>query len=297
MRKLTTALLPVALLATSFATHAATSDGKTIGVSAGWMHIMPQGEKQGVAGSLNLGSKISTSDPDAGFEIDDADTGAILFDYYVNDNVSLEFVGGYPPKMKIDGKGTILKSISLGNNTLAGPSVNLGNIGEVGDVDAYTPALLAKYQFGTVNSKFRPFVGAGIMYAHFSNFKLNGSVNPALNASMTSYLGTPSGQAVSGYLALTNPQVAKAIAAAGGNFGLAVSKVDIDDAVAPIATIGADYNFNKDWFATASVTYAQLDTKATLDLYSNTLKETALKGSTKIEINPIVTYVGIGYRF
>ena len=66
MRKLTTALLPVALLATSFATHAATSDGKTIGVSAGWMHIMPQGEKQGVAGSLNLGSKISTSDPDAG---------------------------------------------------------------------------------------------------------------------------------------------------------------------------------------------------------------------------------------
>ncbi|PZT85876.1 MAG: hypothetical protein DI627_11320 [Acinetobacter sp.] len=56
-------------------------------------------------------------------------------------------------------------------------------------------------------------------------------------------------------------------------------------------------NFNKDWFATASVTYAQLDTKATLDLYSNTLKETALKGSTKIEINPIVTYVGIGYRF
>ena len=297
MRKLTTALLPVALLATSFATHAATSDGKTIGVSAGWMHIMPQGEKQGVAGSLNLGSKISTSDPDAGFEIDDADTGAILFDYYVNDNVSLEFVGGYPPKMKIDGKGTILKSISLGNNTLAGPSVNLGNIGEVGDVDAYTPALLAKYQFGTVNSKFRPFVGAGIMYAHFSNFKLNGSVNPALNASMTSYLGTPSGQAVSGYLALTDPQVAKAIAAAGGNFGLAVSKVDIDDAVAPIATIGADYNFNKDWFATASVTYAQLDTKATLDLYSNTLKETALKGSTKIEINPIVTYVGIGYRF
>ena len=298
MRKLTTALLPVALLATSFATHAATSDGKTIGVSAGWMHIMPQGEKQGVAGSLNLGSKISTSDPDAGFEIDDADTGAILFDYYVNDNVSLEFVGGYPPKMKIDGKGTILKSISLGNNTLAGPSVNLGNIGEVGDVDAYTPALLAKYQFGTVNSKFRPFVGAGIMYAHFSNFKINGSVNPALNASMTSYLGTPSGQAVSGYLALTNPQVAKAIAAAGGNFGLAVSKVDIDDAVAPIATIGADYNFNKDWFATASVSYAHLQTTAKLDITSSTLGGAkVVSGQSEIEINPIVTYVGIGYRF
>ena len=255
MRKLTTALLPVALLATSFATQAATSDGKTLGVSAGWMHIMPQGEKQGVYGASVLTGPVS--DSNAGFEIDDSDTGGLLFDYYVNDNVSLEFVAGFPPKMDIVGKGKILDGI-----------VNLGQIGKVGEVDAYTPVILGKYQFGTVNSKFRPFIGAGFMYAHFSNFKLESNVNPALNQ------------------------------ATGNHYGLSVSKVKIDDDVAPVATIGADYNINKDWFATASVTYAHLQTQAKLDIVSSALAgATAISGQSEIEINPIVTYVGIGYRF
>lgn len=135
MRKLTTALLPVALLATSFATHAATSDGKTFSVSAGWLHIMPQGEKQGVYGQNNL-TKTPVNDPNAGFEIDDADTGAVLLDYYVNDNVSLELVAGVPPKMEILGKGSIL-----------GGAVDLSKVGKVGEVDAYTPVLL-----GSINS-------------------------------------------------------------------------------------------------------------------------------------------------
>ncbi|MBJ9985308.1 OmpW family protein [Acinetobacter sp. S40] len=256
MRKLTTALLPVALLATSFATHAATSDGKTFSVSAGWLHIMPQGEKQGVYGQNNL-TQTPVNDPHAGFEIDDADTGAVLFDYYVNDNVSLELVAGVPPKMEILGKGSIL-----------GGAVDLSKVGKVGEVDAYTPVLLGKYQFGTVNSKFRPFVGAGIMYAHFDGFELESTVNPALNA-----------------------------AVGGGQLGLSATNVSIDDAIAPVATIGADYNFNKDWFATASVTYAHLKTKATLDINSSTLNSTLIKGETDIEINPIVTFVGLGYRF
>ena len=269
MRKLTTALLPVALLATSFATHAATSDGKTFSVSAGWLHIMPQGEKQGINGTVT-GKSIAS--PNGGFEIDDADTGAILFDYYVNDNVSLEFVGGVPPKMKIDGKGTILESVG---------GLNLDQLGEVGEVDAYTPTLLAKYQFGSVNSKFRPFVGAGIMYAHFSNFKLEGGVNEKLTAALKA----------------NNPVL-------GGLAGnLSISDVNIDDAVAPVATIGADYNFNKDWFATASVTYAHLQTNASLNINGDGAAVNALKmnpvvtGKTEIEINPIVTFVGLGYRF
>ena len=227
---------------------------------------MPQGEKQGVTGDITsktVQGALKTNsvyDGDAGFEIDDADTGGLLFDYYVNDNVVLELVAGVPPKMEIDGKGIILKEAG---------GVNLGSVGKVGEVDAYTPVVLGKYQFGTVDSKFRPYVGAGIMYAHFSDFKLEGGVNEKIaNSNAVTKLIQPE-----------------------------VRNVEIKDAVAPVVTVGADYNFNKDWFATASVTYAQLDTKATLDLYSNTLKETALKGSTKIEINPIVTYVGIGYRF
>lgn len=106
------------------------------------------------------------------------------------------------------------------------------------------------------------------MYAHFDGFDLESTVNPALNA-----------------------------AVGGGALGLSATNVSIDDAVAPVATIGADYNFNKDWFATASVTYAHLKTKATLDINSSTYNSTVIKGETDIEINPIVTFVGLGYRF
>lgn len=270
MKKLKFAVLPLSLLFITGLTHAATSDGKTIGISAGWMHIMPQGKKQGVNGNVKDPSLVgligTLSDPDAGFEIKDADTGAILLDYYVNDNVSIELVGGVPPKMKIEGKGSILKS----NKPLGlDATIDLESLGTVGDVDAYTPALLAKYQFGSIDSKFRPFFGAGVMYAHFSDFKLGGNVNQALtNANDLTKLLQPS-----------------------------VTKVDIDDAFAPVVTLGADYNITKDWFATASVTYAHLNTNATLDLNSNLLEGDLLQGKSKIEINPIVTYVGIGYRF
>lgn len=51
----------------------------------------------------------------------DADTAGLAFDYFVNDNVSLDMVLGAPPKMKLSGVGR----------------VNLiGNLGvELGDYD------------------------------------------------------------------------------------------------------------------------------------------------------------------
>ncbi|MEB3766181.1 OmpW/AlkL family protein [Acinetobacter sp. MD2] len=268
MKKIVKVLIPAALLSCAFTTsHAATSDGKSFSVSAGWLHIMPQGKTQGVSGSLNVTSTpVPINSPTAGFEIKDADTAALLFDYYVNDNVSLELVTGVPPKMEIDGKGTILKGISAAN---AGAGVDLSSLGDIGKVKAYTPALIGKYQFGTVESKFRPFVGAGIMYAHFSGFKLGSNVDSSLNSQV-----------------------------GASQLGLSVNKVKIDDAVAPVAVIGADFNINKDWFVTGSVTYAHLKTRAKLDIGSSTYGNSEfIQGESDIEINPIVTYLGIGYRF
>ena len=77
--------------------------------------------------------------------------------------------------------------------------------------------------------------------------------------------------------------------------GGSIRNVKIDDAVAPVAFIGADYNITKNWFATASVSYVHLNTRAKLDVYSGSNK--FVTGETKIEINPIVTYLGLGYRF
>lgn len=248
MKKLAQVFIPTALLVTGMAAHAETSDGKVVAVSAGWAHIMPQGTKQGVQSDYLL-SGTTEFNSQAGFELEDTDTAEFKLDYLVNDNVSLGLILGVPPKLDIKGKGSLLGGV-----------LNLDKFSKVGDVEVYSPVLTGKYHFGTVDSKFRPYVGAGIMYAHFHNFKLD--------------------SAVSSYLA---------------NYGASIRNVKIDDAVAPVAFIGADYNINKNWFATASVSYVHLSTDATLDVYAGNTRY--VQGKSKIEINPVVTYLGIGYRF
>ncbi|MGZ7881235.1 OmpW/AlkL family protein [Acinetobacter soli] len=251
MKKLTTALLPLALIVTSFGAHAATSDGKSYAVSAGWAHIMPQGTKQGVQSNSNLILIPSGFTSGAGFELDNADTAEFKLDYLVNDNVTVGLILGVPPKVDIQGKGKLL-----------GDRLDLESFSKVGDVKVYSPVLTGKYTFGDINNKFRPYVGAGFMYASFRDFKLN-------------------------------PEVNAKIALLGGS----IRSVDIDDTVAPVAFVGADYNITPNWFATASVSYVHLSTHANLDIVSNASNTTLVQGSSKIEINPIVTYLGLGYRF
>ena len=253
MKKLTTALLPLALIVTSFGAHAATSDGKSYAVSAGWAHIMPQGTKQGVNSSSQVtnSSVYNNFNSAAGFELDNADTAEFKLDYLVNDNVTVGLILGVPPKVDIQGKGKLL-----------GDRLDLESFSKVGDVKVYSPVLTGKYTFGDINNKFRPYVGAGFMYASFRDFKLN-------------------------------PEVNAKIAPLGGS----IRSVNIDDTVAPVAFVGADYNITPNWFATASVSYVHLSTHANLDIVSNASNATLVQGSSKIEINPIVTYLGLGYRF
>ncbi|MEB3766180.1 OmpW/AlkL family protein [Acinetobacter sp. MD2] len=246
MNQVIKAVLPAALLAISAVSHAETSDGKTVAVSTGWAHIMPQGKAQGVA------TKGLPFNSTSGFELEDADTAELKLDYLVDDNVSLGLILGAPPKLDIQGKGSLLKGI-LPN----GLDINK----KVGDVKVYSPVLTGKYTFGPVNSRLRPYIGAGLMYAHFSNFKLDSSVE-----------NDPTLQALHG----------------------TIQNVKIDDTIAPVAFVGADYNINSNWFATASVSYVHLSTHAKLDVVT---PQGTLTGSSKIEINPIVTYLGLGYRF
>lgn len=256
MKKLAQVIIPATLLVTGITAHAETSDGNVLAVSAGWAHIMPQGKKQGVSTQLAATGTALPFNSAAGFELEDSDTAEFKFDYLVNDNVSLGLILGVPPTFDIKGKGKLLSG-----------ALNLDKFSKVGDVEVYSPVVTGKYHFGTVDSKFRPYVGAGIMYAHFHNFKLDSAVSSDL---------------------------ATTFAAIGG---ASIRNVKIDDAVAPVAFIGADYNINKNWFATASVSYVHLNTNASLDVYLDATNTKYVTGRSKIEINPIVTYLGIGYRF
>lgn len=262
--------LLVALCGAMPLVHASTSDGKTWAVSAGWLHIMPQSSAQGVSGSTTdktpiLGAQQASS-PNAGFEVQNADTAGLMLDYFVNDNVSLELVLGAPPKMDLSGKG----EISL---PVVGSVANLEQFNKIATTDAYTPTFTARYHFGSINNRIRPYVGAGVMYAHFSNVK----ADPAINTELQTH----------------NPLV-------GGLLKPELGKIKVDDAFAPVATVGVDVNLTKNWFGTASVSYAHLSTDAKLNVIGNSNtgdRDTVLLGSSKIEINPVVTYLGLGYRF
>ena len=246
---------------------AKTSDDKTFAVSTGWIHIMPQSEEQGIDNHMTvsgLGIDQEFNSSNAGFAVKDADTAGFIFDYFVNDHVALEVVAGVPPEMELAGKGQI--NIPLFGTEIK--AADLSKFDNIATTDAYTPTFLAKYHFGKIDSKIRPYVGAGLMYGYFNDVKINPGVNAELNSNPI--------------LAALKPEI---------------GKVKVDDAIAPVAIVGVDYNINQNWYTTASVSYAHLSTTATLDVVSQKNNETILQGKSNIEINPLVSYVGIGYRF
>lgn len=240
-----------------------------------------------------------------GLEADDTDTLGLTFNYYINDHISLQLIGGIPPKVDIKGKGEIvanmtgvafpdgedvlgIKELFLSNGLDLKqdiPITNLGNKKKASSVRAWTPALEAQYQFGKTGiNKFRPFVGAGIMYAHFNDIKLDSAIESDLKAAghmIQNILDDKAGAALEGKISSADPKV----------------RVKTTDAIAPIVTLGATYDLNSNWYGIASVSYAKLNNRANIDVIDRNTGNKLIHSSTKIDIDPLITYVGVGYRF
>lgn len=240
-----------------------------------------------------------------GLEAEDVDTLGITLNYYLNDHVSIQFIGGIPPKVDIKGKGEIIanmKGVAFPDeNNVIGvkdlflstgldlqqdiPITNLGNKNKASSVRAWTPALEVQYQFGKTGiNKFRPFVGAGIMYAHFNEIELDHSIEADLKAAghmIQNILDGKGGAALEGKISSADPQI----------------RVKTTDAIAPLFTLGATYDLNSEWYGIASVSYAKLNNRATIDVINKNDGNELIHSSTKIDIDPLITYVGIGYRF
>ena len=378
------ALLSKTLLAASVAMVANLSfagEFKRFSVSAGWLHVMPQGNtntfnintaaKEGTksaVGNISEDSFFGALNPDylqknkaqieflkpllplfedpktgeiqgaytgdatinglehwqnnAGLEADDVDTLGLTFNYYINDNVSLQLIGGIPPKVDIKGKGQIIAPLS-GNAKL--PDILNGIFPDASDFDlgpnelplqkdifitdlnkpkiasvrAWTPALEAQYQFGKSGvNKFRPYVGAGLMFAHFNDIKLNGQTRSDLEAA-----GNMIQNVLDGAKALdpknNMPEGVGAGAALDGKTSSAnpYVKVKADDAIAPIVSLGATYDMTENWYGVVSVSYAKLNNEAKIDVIDKNTGKRLIHAKTKIDIDPLITYVGVGYRF
>jgi outer membrane protein len=181
----------------------------------------------------------------------------LVLTYFVTDNIALETPLGIPPKLELVAEGT---ATPLG---ASGPKLPLDGFRPLATAKAWAPMLVAKYYFGQANSKFRPFIGAGVNYTTFSSVKLD----PQFESILKQFAG-PGGKV-------------DATATSSWN---------------PVVTAGAAYNITERWFLTMSATYLPLKTKASfnsVDASGNVV----LGNSAKISANPILLSLRVGYAF
>ncbi|OAJ52917.1 hypothetical protein A6V36_35475 [Paraburkholderia ginsengiterrae] len=143
---------------------------------------------------------------------------------------------------------------------------SLSSLGQIGSAYEWSPALLLKYFFNDATSNLRPYVGAGASYVWFSGAKLE----PA--TANGAFLYTPTfGNA------LTGPTSAK-----------------LSSSFAPVINAGFTYNITKHWAVDASLAYMWLSTRATLTTQS---KLGTVTSSTKLKLDPIISFVSVAYKF
>ncbi|QIO05514.1 OmpW/AlkL family protein [Acinetobacter shaoyimingii] len=355
-------IIPITFILNTHVSHASSTDFKRWAVSAGWLHVMPQGkanpmhintavvegETYGVdriknadivdhatnlddyrSGFAGIGVAVIESDyntsPDsyvnslftggmaadvsgisqwtdkAGLEAQDVDTLGLTLSYFPHDKVSLEIVGGIPPTVDIKGKGQIIASSyseanssgllsSLMNGLIIEKDItvaNLSNYKKIAEVRAWTPALTAKYHFGkSGKNKFRPYVGAGVVYGYFDKLELNNGLEQKL---------VDAGHMIRNVL---DDKAGDALDNSGTSDGDPKVKVKVSDAFAPVVTLGFTYDISKRFFTTASLTYMpNFNNTATITVTDHNTGERLIKSKTKVDLDPLITYLGVGFRF
>lgn len=162
---------------------------------------------------------------------------------------------------------------------------DLSSVETVANARAWTPALELQYQFGQSGvNKFRPFIGAGLMYGYFNELDINNSIEQDLIAAgdlVQNVRDDAAGRSLDGLPSSANSKV----------------ELDASDAIGPIVSLGFTYDFAENWFAVASVSYAKLSSDITIDVVNENDGVSLFTSKTEIDIDPVLTYLGAGYRF
>jgi outer membrane protein len=138
---------------------------------------------------------------------------------------------------------------------------SLAPLGEMGTATQWSPALVAKWYFGDADSVFRPFIGAGVTYVKYTDVQLSQQTQQTVN------LGLPG----------------------------AAATAELSSSWAPVANIGATYNFDKSWSASLSVSYVPLKTDAVIT--GTNAANIPIRGTTTLTIDPLITFLSVGYKF
>jgi len=135
----------------------------------------------------------------------------------------------------------------------------------IGSAKQWSPAILAKYYFGDKTSQFRPFVGAGATYVWYSDVHLDDNFQQKLSGIISQ-----------------------------GQTGAFPTSASLSSSLTPVINGGVSYNFDKNWSVSLSVSYIPLKTTANL---TTSTPIGNVNSSTKLTLNPIVSFLSVGYKF
>ncbi|HTH58720.1 MAG TPA: OmpW family outer membrane protein [Paraburkholderia sp.] len=199
-----------------------------------------------------------------------------------SDPLTLDSVAGTPINMSVPNTGTGIDSADtlgisggyfitdhIATELELGipPQFNLNGqgsyaqYGKLGSARLWAPALLFKYYFNQPDAKFRPYAGIGVTYAWFTDAKItNGAFEQQQLRGPTS--------------------------------------VSTDRSWAPVFNVGFNYAFTKHWFAGFSVSYIPIGVTAKLSTtVPSQVGPLQQESEAKIRLDPIVTYLKVGYMF
>jgi outer membrane protein len=137
---------------------------------------------------------------------------------------------------------------------------SFSQFGTLGSAKQWSPAVLVKYHFFDAQARFRPYVGLGATYVWFTDAQItNSSFEQGVLHGPTS--------------------------------------VTTDRSWAPVFNVGFNYALTKHWFAGFSVSYIPVSVTATLHTSGATPVGGSAVSQAKIKLNPIVTFLKLGYTF
>jgi outer membrane protein len=244
----------------------------------GWLHIMANSSstplhtelQPSLIGSL-LGVQSSFDSPGTSATVHDADTPALILTHFLTDHWAVQAVGGVPAQVDITGIGKVAPTGLLGRFI----SVDLGapQNNPLVAVREWTPVTLVQYYFGQPNGAWHPYLGVGVSYAWFSDFKLNGEFKRELNSDFGQLLSFASG----------HPGPTRVSASASRSWN-------------PVYNAGLAYDLSRHWGVAASVTYAPLASLATINV---TAQDGTLLASSKSRLSQdaVITALLLNYRF
>ncbi|HEX7933290.1 MAG TPA: OmpW family outer membrane protein [Paraburkholderia sp.] len=143
---------------------------------------------------------------------------------------------------------------------------SLSALGQIGSAYEWSPTLLMKYYFNDPQSRFRPYFGAGASYVWYSGVKLSTAVSSGSFLYSSTY-----GSVLEG-----------------------TTTAKLGSSFAPVINAGFAYNIDKHWSVDVSLSYMWLSTRATLTTKSSLGTVTS---TTKLKLNPLISFVSVGYRF